>query len=157
NATNGVIALLLERGARHHIFSAICINDPAAIRDVVTRDPAALNARRSRFEHGQTPLQFALASPEGLARKTPQYEPAARLLALGGDVNAPDARGRTALEIAMLHGDVRAARLLIDAGAVEPRVPDPPDDAAIDAMRASIATLIPMLCVDDVDATVAWY
>ena len=157
NASNGVIDLLLERGAQHHIFSAIALDDLAAIRDVVRRDPSSLEARRSRFEHGQTPLQFALAAPEGLSRKAPQYAVAELLLALGADVDATDARGRTALEIAMLHGDVTAMRLLTGAGAVEPPAPQPPDAAALEAMRASAAYVIPMLCVENVDATVAWY
>jgi len=157
NAGNGVIALLLDRGARHHIFSAIALDDLDAIREVAGRDPSQLSRRRSRFEHGQTPLQFALASPEGLASKVPQYGAARLLIELGADVNAADTRGRTALEMAMLHGDVRAMRLLLDAGAVEPQLPAQPDAAAIDALRASVVGLVPMLCVEDVDASVAWY
>jgi hypothetical protein len=157
NAANGVIPLLLERGARHHIFSAIALDDLSAIREVVLRDPSQLSRRRSRFEHGQTPLHFALAAPEGLSRKRPQYAAARLLIELGADVNARDARGRTALETAMLHGDVEGARLLIATGAVEPHIPGDAGEADLDALRRSGVRLIPMLCVDDVDACVAWY
>ena len=157
NAANGVIPLLLERGARHHIFSAIALDDLEAIRDVVRRDPAQLARRRSRFEHGQTPLHFALASPEGLGRKAPQYDAARLLIELGADVNGMDDRGRTPLDAAMLHGDLEAARLLIGAGAREPEAPAEPGGAEFDALRQSAARMIPMLCVEDVDATVAWY
>jgi len=157
NVANGVIPLLLERGARHHIFSAIALDDLEAIRDVVDGDPLQLDRRRSRFEHGQTPLQFALASPAGLARKTPQYEAAELLITLGADVNATNARGRTALEIAMLHGDIEATRLLLFEGAAEPSAAPAPDEAELEALRRATASVVPMLCVEDVDATVTWY
>src|SRR5438093_1241343 len=49
-----VIALLVERGARHHIFSAINLGDLNLIEKVVEDDPAALDRRMSRFERGQT-------------------------------------------------------------------------------------------------------
>ena len=50
-----VVALLLERGARHHIFSAIAIGDLGLIRRLVADNPAALDRRRSRFEHVRRP------------------------------------------------------------------------------------------------------
>ena len=55
-----VLSLLLERGARHHIFSAINIGDLALIEKVVEENPAALDRRMSRFERGQTPLHLAI-------------------------------------------------------------------------------------------------
>jgi ankyrin repeat protein len=60
-ARREVIALLVERGARHHIFSAICLGDLAVIRQVVANNPDALKRRMSRFERRLTPLEFALA------------------------------------------------------------------------------------------------
>src|SRR5262245_23720169 len=39
NLDNGVVALLLERGARHHVFSAIALDDPELVRRVVAEDP----------------------------------------------------------------------------------------------------------------------
>ena len=56
-----VIALLVDRGARHHIFSAICLGDLALIRRVVAEDRDALQRRMSRFEGRLTALEFALA------------------------------------------------------------------------------------------------
>src|SRR5215470_14876622 len=47
-------ALLVERGARHHIFSAIALGDSGLVRELVAADPKALERRQSRFEHGRT-------------------------------------------------------------------------------------------------------
>lgn len=55
-----VARLLTERGARHHIFSALSLGDPELIRAVVQDNPRALDRRMSRFEGRLTPLQFAL-------------------------------------------------------------------------------------------------
>jgi ankyrin repeat protein len=154
-----VVALLLERGARHHIFSAIGMEDADLVQSIVEENPDALTRRRSRFEQRQTPLHFALAAPDGLAPKPPQYEMASLLIELGADVEAEDARGRTPLAIAMLHGDVEAMRLLEAAGATPP-TPITPErvEQRATAMRASMTRQVtPMLCVSDVDATVAWF
>jgi len=59
--TNPVVALLVERGARHHIFSAIAIGDLDLIRRLVADNPEALNRRRSRFEQRQTALHDAIS------------------------------------------------------------------------------------------------
>jgi len=154
-----VVALLLERGARHHIFSAIGMGDLDLVQSLVEENPEALSRRRSRFEQHQTPLHFALAAPDGLKTKPRQYEMADLLIELGADVDAEDDRGRTPLAIAMLHGDVEAMRRLKAAGAKEPGPIDRSGvEQRIDALRASMTRqLTPMLCVDDVDATVAWY
>lgn len=55
-----VLPVLLERAARHHIFSAIATGDLDLIRSLVEDNPEALDRRMSRFEHGQTPLHFAI-------------------------------------------------------------------------------------------------
>lgn len=47
------VSLLLERGARHHIFSAIALGDPVLIQELVEENPALLDRRMSRFERGQ--------------------------------------------------------------------------------------------------------
>jgi uncharacterized glyoxalase superfamily protein PhnB len=54
-----VAELLVERGAKHHIFSALSIGDASLIREVVRENPKALERRMSRFEANQTPMQFA--------------------------------------------------------------------------------------------------
>ena len=55
-----VVAFLLSRGARHHIFSAVAHNLDAEVRRIVTTNPAALSSRMSRNENHQTPLHFAV-------------------------------------------------------------------------------------------------
>ena len=154
-----VVALLLERGARHHIFSAIAVGDLALVESLVEEHPESLMRRRSRFEQRQTPLHFALAAPDGLRTKPAQHEMARLLIELGADVDAEDDQGRTPLAIAMLHGDVDAMRLLKAAGATEPAPVDHgPPALPADEMRASMQRQVtPMLCVDDVSATVRWY
>jgi ankyrin repeat protein len=52
---------LISRGAKHHIFSAIAIDDADEVRRIVASDPASLNRRQSRNENNRTPLQFAVA------------------------------------------------------------------------------------------------
>ncbi len=107
------ISLLLERGARHHIFSAICVGDLHLIQRLVEENPAALDRRMSRFEHGQTSLHFAIG------RK--RYDILDLLIELGADLEAEDAHGRTAMAVAMLHGDREAMTRLHAAGARQER------------------------------------
>ena len=154
-----VVDLLLARGARHHIFSAIATGDMDLVHALVNDDPDALARRRSPFEERQTPLHFALASPTGLTSKVPQYDMAGLLIDLGADLEAEDDKGRTPLAVAMLRGDAEAMRRLKAAGAKEPpSIDTAPIAARIDTLRASMQKqLTPMLCVDDVEATVAWY
>ena len=82
---HAVVSLLLDRGAVHHVFSAIALGDLDAIRRVVAHDPRALDRRMSRFEQGQTPLHFAIS------RK--RNDILDLLIALGADLEAVDARG----------------------------------------------------------------
>jgi ankyrin repeat protein len=159
NVNHDVVALLLERGARHQIFSAIGMGDLALVQSIVEHDPEALSRRRSRFEQRQTPLHFALAAPDGLRSTPGRYAIAELLIELGADVEAQDDRGRTPLALAMLHGDREAMQLLKAAGAREPAVPSQATgEAHMKAMRASMTKqVVPMLCVDSVDATVGWF
>lgn len=159
NVPQDVVALLIERGAQHHIFSAIAMADMDLVQALVEEDPDSLSRRRSLFEQGQTPLHFALAAPDGLQPKTPQYEIADLLIELGADLEATDDKGRTPLAVAMLHGDLRAMRLLEAAGAKEPKTIDSSTiEKHMDSLRDSVRQQVtPMLCVEDVDAAVAWY
>jgi ankyrin repeat protein len=154
-----VVNLLLERGARHHIFSAIAVGDVSLVESLIDEHPENLTRRRSRFEQHQTPLHFALSAPDGLRTKPAQLEMAQLLIDLGADVDAADDQGRTPLAIAMLHGDVDAMRLLHAAGAKEPAAADLSRvQPNVDEIRASMARQVtPMLCVDDVPATVNWF
>lgn len=152
------VALLVERGARHHIFSAIAMGDADLVRRVVRENPQALSRRRSRFEHRQTALHFALAAPVGLGPKAVQHDMVELLIQLGADLEAKDDLGRTPLEVAMLSADLRATRLLTAAGATAPqRVSAPDIPGGLAALGASILKQVPSVVVKDMGATVAWY
>jgi len=145
-----VVALLIDRGAVHHIFSAIALGDLEAIRGVVARDPKALDRRMSKFEHGQTPLHFAIN------RK--RYDILDLLFALGADLEGVDARGSTALSSAILQGNSDVIRRLHAAGALWPAANGNGD------LRSGMATLgrsvkkgVPMLLVPDVAEALDWY
>ena len=143
-----VINLLLERGARHHIFSAMALRDRDLVQKLVEEDPDCLLRRRSRFENGQTPLHAAFAPPDGLGFLSgrPDHAMLELLIELGADVEATDDKGRTPLAVAMLRGDHEAIRLLRAAGAKEP--PAAPqaqadftggDDRAAKSVKKSLA------------------
>jgi ankyrin repeat protein len=61
--------LLIERGARHHIFSAIAINSADEVRRIVREDPLQLKRTMSRNEAFRRPLHAAvhLNKPEMVA------------------------------------------------------------------------------------------
>jgi ankyrin repeat protein len=157
-----VVDLLLERGARQHVFSAVALADHEALRRLVAEDPGALRRRLSRFEQEQTALHYCVAPPDGLVgglfRTGEHYRTLELLVELGSDLEARDARGRTPLAVAMLRGDAEAVRILHDAGA---RSPDPaqaaPSTASFPALADSVVGVVPMIAVADIDATVAWY
>ena len=145
-----VAALLLERGARHHIFSAMSIGDLNLIRSVVERDPKTLERRLSRFENGVTPLHFTIEAQ--------RYDILDLLIELGADLEAKDLNGHTALEFAMLHGDAEAAKRLRDAGAKEPaRMRAATVRTRMNKLASSIKKSVAMIYVPDVGATLDWY
>lgn len=157
-----VLALLLERGARHHIFSAIAVQDAELIQELVEENPTALSRRLSRFENGQTALHYAIAPPDGLLgggfRTGSHYAILDLLIELGADLEAEDDKGRTPLAIAMLKGDGQAMRRLKAAGAKEPKQPAGPDfEARVSALAASVKKVNPMIQVPNVRETVKWY
>jgi ankyrin repeat protein len=145
-----LLALLLERGAAHHIFSAMSLGDLPLIQAVVEQNPDALDRRLSRFEHGQTPLHFAIT------RKRDDILDL--LIALGADLEATDARGQTALAVAMLRGDREAARRLQQAGAVAPTA-GAPAASRVDmaGLADSVQKGVPMIYVPDVARALEWY
>lgn len=155
-----IVRLLLSRGARHHVFSAIACGDRQALRELVTADPSALDRRLSPTEGEQTALHYVIAPPDGLVggrfRTGDHYATLAELLAFGAPCEARDARGRTPLEVAMLRGDGEAMRQLHVAGASWPEVGDEGPVSWGEACR-SVQALSPMLSVPDVEATVRWY
>lgn len=157
-----VVDLLVQRGARHHVFSAIAMGRLDLVRSVIGADPGALDRRLSPTEQEQTALHYVIAPPDGLVgglfRTGEHYETLRTLIELGADLEARDARGRTPLAVAMLRGDTKAMRLLHEAGASPPRdgetvvAPAHPS-----ALRESMGKIRPMLAVGDLAATIAWY
>jgi ankyrin repeat protein len=122
------VRLLLRRGAkvehkphsRHYIPSlslAAMLARPALVRLLLEAgaDPNATNAR------GQTPLMYAnmassLIAGHGDAANEFVVEIIEELLRAGAQVNHTG-DGKTALSLAVIHGNCRAARALLTAGA----------------------------------------
>lgn len=145
-----VVALLLERGARHHIFSAITVGGLDLIQKLVEQNPEALDRRMSRFEQKQTPLHFAM--------NRGRYDIMDLLIDLGADLEAEDGNGHTALAAAMLKGDRTAMSSLHAAGAEQPKAPESSSFLLrIEEMARSIRHSAPMIRVPDVAATLDWY
>ena len=112
DAHRAVVEVLLARGARHHIFSAIAMDLADEVRRIVAADPGALEQRMSRNESGQRPLHFAI-------RKN---RPAlvALLLSLGADPAATDDAGMPATAYAASPGvDRRVLEALAAAGVAD--------------------------------------
>jgi ankyrin repeat protein/catechol 2,3-dioxygenase-like lactoylglutathione lyase family enzyme len=145
-----LVTLLLERGAHHHIFSAICMGDLELIRTLVEQNPELLDRRLSRFEHGMTPLHFAMS------RK--RYDILELLIELGSDLDARDASGQTALAVAMLRGDREAMRLLHAAGAAPPPTIAPSEfTTKMASLAGSVSKSVAMIYVPDIARALDWY
>jgi len=145
-----VVALLLERGAHHHIFSAIVLGALNLIQKLVEENPGALDRRMSRFEQSQPPLHFAMG------RK--RYDILNLLIELGADLEAEDKDGHTALATAMLSGDREAMSRLHVAGAKQPTLTETSSfSAGMAEMAASVKHSTPMISVPDVAKTLDWY
>jgi ankyrin repeat protein len=86
-AHRAVAEFLVNRGARHHIFSAIAMNLEGEVRRIVAADPSALNRRQSRNENNRTPLHFAVLKN--------RQAMISLLLELGADPLAVDASGQS--------------------------------------------------------------
>jgi ankyrin repeat protein/catechol 2,3-dioxygenase-like lactoylglutathione lyase family enzyme len=154
-----VAELLVERGARHHILSAISLGDAALLRKVA-ENPKALERRTSRFEGGQTALHFAM--------NLKRYDLLDLLIEAGANLEMEDQNGHTALAWAMMRGDREAMRRLHAAGAkgnkgwtVAPAKTRTSSSQAftksVAKMAGSITGLNPMIGVPDVNRTLEWY
>jgi hypothetical protein len=145
-----VVSLLVERGARHHIFSATALGDLDVIRALVEQHPETLDARLSPRYHGQTALHFAIARGRADILDL--------LIELDADLDATDHNGQTAMEFARLRGDRQAAARLLDAGARQTVRRSAPDASTVASGFAnSIQSSTPVIGSKDVGATLAWY
>ena len=145
-----VVALLLERGARHHIFSAIAVGDLDLIRRLVKDEPVALDRRRSRFEHRQTALHFAISRR--------RYDIVDLLIELGANLEAEDLHGETPLAFAMLRGDREAMNRLHAAGARPPKTVETSHfSEKMAGLAGSVKKSVTMIMVPDVARALAWY
>ena len=84
-----VARLLLARGARHHIFTAIATDDRDWVRRAIVSDHTLLTRKMSRNEHHRLPLHLAVFKN--------RREMVELLLELGADPHVRDAAGSTAL------------------------------------------------------------
>jgi ankyrin repeat protein len=112
DAHRAIADLLVSRGARHHIFSAIGLNLADEVRRIVAADPSALNKRMSRNETHQLPLQFAA--------RINRPEMVSLLLDLGADPSATDAAGASAFAYAAAPNvDRRVIEALTSRGRID--------------------------------------
>jgi len=145
-----VVSLLLERGARHHIFSAMATGDLQTMRALVEQEPDVLERRLTTGHDGETPLQFAIAQN--------RLDILDVLIELGADLDATDSKGQTALEFALLRGHRAAADRLAAAGARPPKPSPAPAARHVTSREASSiqgATLV--IGTDNVARTLDWY
>ena len=149
NIPADVVALLLERGASHHIFSAIAVGDLELIRMLVEQHPEMLDRRLSARYHGQTSLHFAITRQRADILDL--------LIELGADLDATDDNGQTALEFATLRGVRDAADRLLAAGARPPKRAAAAATSANTGFAGSIRKAIPVVGSRDVAATLEWY
>ncbi|HEX6627149.1 MAG TPA: ankyrin repeat domain-containing protein [Gemmatimonadaceae bacterium] len=83
---------LISRGARHHIYSAIALNNAEEVRRIVADDPSQLERPQSHNENFRRPLHFAVHKKlRGMV---------VLLLELGADSLGTDASGFTAVAYA---------------------------------------------------------
>ena len=93
DATHRALAdFLVSRGARHHIYSAMSIDDADEVRRIVAADSSQLRRPQSHNEDFRLPLHFAVH------KKLPRMIPL--LLELEADPLATDASGFTAVAYA---------------------------------------------------------
>ncbi len=145
-----VVSLLVDRGACHHIFSAIALGHLDVIRALVEQHPETLDARLSPRHHGQTALHFAIARGRADILDL--------LIELDADLDATDHNGQTAMEFARLRGDRQAAERLLGAGARQlPRTSVPEASAVASGLADSIQSSTPVIGSRDVGGTLAWY
>jgi hypothetical protein len=144
-----VVALLLARGGRHTIFSAMAAGDLDALRAFVEQQPESLDERLPARYNGQTPLHFAITRNRADLLDL--------LIEMGADVDALDGNGQTALEYALLRNDGSAAGRLRAAGARAPKAVAAEARAVDGGFDGSVQSASVVVGSRDVAGTLAWY
>lgn len=109
DAQRAIVRLLIARGARHHIFSAVAMNLADEVRRIVAEDPSALKRQMSQFEDFRLPLHFAV--------RMNRPDMVALLIELGANPFATDGSGFPPAGYAMdVNADRRLQELLRSAG-----------------------------------------
>lgn len=141
-----IVRLLVDHGAKHHIFSAIAIGDLQLVEELADE----LDRRMSRFEQSWTALHYAI--------RRKRHDVVDLLIELGADIEAEDGNGCTPLEFALVQGDALAAERLRDAGALTRERPVRIDmQSGMSKLSGSIERLVPFMNVPDVAKTLDWY
>ena len=104
-----VADLLLARGAKPTIFSAVALDRGDLVHALVERDRTLLGARMIEIDFRRTPLHLAVLKNRPAMVKL--------LLELGADPHAKDERGNTPLNYAAARKDRTIADLLVAGGA----------------------------------------
>jgi ankyrin repeat protein len=108
-AQRAIVQLLIDRGARHHIFSAIAMNLDEEVRRIVREDRSALDQPMSKFEDYRLPLHFAV--------QMNRPEMIELLIRLGADPFGSDGAGFPPAAYAMdVDADRRLHEVLRNAG-----------------------------------------
>lgn len=103
-----VARYLLAHGAPFTLLTAAALGEAAAIRDAVRRGED-VNQRMDTTNRLRAPLHLAVVKRQPASVTT--------LIELRADLNARDATGSTALDVAALMGDTATAQMLLEAGA----------------------------------------
>ncbi|HUI96489.1 MAG TPA: ankyrin repeat domain-containing protein [Xanthobacteraceae bacterium] len=134
-----VAELLLARGAKPTIFSAVALGREDLVRALVAADPALLRVQKmSRFEHRRTPLHLA-----ALKNRPAMVE---LLIALGADPTAKDSRGYTPLNFARTGTHASIVAMLTAAGA-------DPGERHVNRFEHAV----PIFATVDLRASIAYY
>jgi ankyrin repeat protein len=103
-----VARYLLAHGATYTLMTAVALGEPQAIRETV-RAGENLDQRMDKTNRHRTAAHLAIIKKQPASLAT--------LIELGADLNAEDATGSTALDVAALNAETDMANALIAAGA----------------------------------------
>lgn len=142
------LALLVARGAKHHVYSAISIASADVLRQVLGDDATAIHRSSGRL--GMSPLEWAASHQRlDLIRILVEH---------GADIEKRNNEGKTILDTAILDGNTAVVSCIRSLGAKEPaHTPSAQLLAKHPDLARSVSHLNPMLPVADIPETLDWY